>query len=160
MEQLMVIFQLRSVKGSFYLMAIIHCILHSPLCFGVSFVEIQSNFVLCFATIPPPFHTPMQHVSASVLATVAYLHLVILHLGLDSSPSHIYSYHTSNPAADNMWITISPLANATRAHHLDSHNSIVTQDAHPTLLPPCSFAIHTCPTLLLSLTFADCITSC
>ena len=132
MEQLMVIFQLRSIKGSFYLMAIIHCILHSPLCFRVSFV--QSNFVLCFTTIPPPFYTPTRHVSASVLATVTCLHLVVLHLGLDSSPSHIHSCCTSNPAADNMWITIPPPADATRACCLDSHDSIVTQDAHPTYI--------------------------
>jgi len=134
MEQLMVIFQLRSVKGSFYLMAIIRRILHSPLCFGVSFVEIRSNFVLCFATIPPPFHTPTRHVSASVLATVARLHLVVLHLGLDSSPSHIHSRRISNPAADDMWINLPPPADATRARRLDSHDSIVTQDAHPTYI--------------------------
>jgi len=115
-------------------MAIIHHILHSPLCFRVSFVEIWSNFVLCFATIPPPFHMPMQHVSTSVLATVTCLHLDVLHLGLDSSPSHIHSHHTSNPAANDMWITLPPLANATRACRLDSHDSIVTQDAHLTYI--------------------------
>ena len=76
MEQLMVIFQLRSVKGSFYLMAIIRRILHSPLCFGVSFVEIWSNFVLCFATIPPPFHI-CQH-DTSVLQCLPPLHASIL----------------------------------------------------------------------------------
>jgi len=159
-----------------------------PIIFQSFICRIHPNFVPCFVS-PLSCYRCMPH-----------LHLVVLcplHLGLDLSPSPIQEFHscrTSNPTANDMQIALPPPADATRAHHLNSHDSDVTQEAHPTYIAvwvcrqqiplafvfvrpptnqltdgnlanelpfcPCSFAIRTFPALLLSLTFADCITSC
>ena len=99
-----------------------------PIIFQSFICGIHPNFVPCFVS---PLSAPCHH-------CMPCLHLIVLrplYLGLNSSPSSIqefHSCHTSNPAADDMQIALPPLADATRVHCLNSHNSDVTQEAHLT----------------------------
>ena len=124
----MAIFWLSATKGSYFFNG--HYSSHSvfPIIFWSFICEIHPNFVPCFVS-PLSCHCCMP-----------CLHLIILcplHLGLDLSPSSIQEFHpccTSNPTANDMQIALPLPANATRACHLNSHDSNVIQEAHPTYI--------------------------
>ena len=120
----MAIIQLRAIEGSYFFND--HYSSHSvfPIIFRSFICGIHPNFV-------PGFVSPL-----SAPATVA-CHTSI---SLSSAPFTSVSTHhpllsrssTSNPAADDTQIALPPPADATRVRRLDSHDSDVTQEAHPT----------------------------
>jgi len=129
MEQLMVIFQLRSIKGSYYLNG--HYLLHSvfPIIFWSFICGIHPNLVLC-----PP--------STCDTSAPCHHHMPHLHLCHPPPPSPQFylvalskssTCRTSNPTANDTRIALPLLADATRAHHLNSCDSNVT---HKTRTPP------------------------
>jgi len=132
MEQLMVIFQLRSIKGSYYLNG--HYSLHSvfPIIFWSFICGIHPNLVL-----RPP--------STRDTSAPCHHHMPRLHLCRPPPPSPRFrlvalskssTCRTSNPTANDTQIALPLPADATRARHLNSCDSNVTHKTHtpPTLL--------------------------
>jgi len=124
----MAIFQLRATEGSYFFNG--HYLLHSvfPIIFQSFICGIHPNFVPCFVS-PLSCHHCMP-----------CLHLIVLcplHLSLNLSPSPIQEFHsccTSNPTASDTQIALPLLADATRAYHLNSSDSNITQEAYPTYI--------------------------